>query len=307
MVEAGAGTGKTGVMVDRYCRLVCDEGVPLDAILTITFTEKAAAELRQRIRAELLRRSGSTGRELIAELGSAWITTIHGFCHRLLASHPVAAGVDPRFRVLDAAEADRAAREAFDEALELFLADGEAAARLETVAAYRIDALRGMVLGAHEELRSRGESQPALPDPPEPDVEAAIADAKRIAIETLESLGEKSRDRPLVERALERLRRAEGSAWDLDELVALRSRGSAKDDGSPTGRRRGGDRPGRRGRRRGAPPTVTPRACSSSSPSASRRSRSGAAGSTSRTCSCSPRACSSAPRSAAPTGPGSST
>jgi ATP-dependent exoDNAse (exonuclease V) beta subunit len=61
LLEAGAGTGKTGVMVERYCRLVCDEGVPPDAILAFTFTDKAAAELRQRIRAELGRR---------AELGS---------------------------------------------------------------------------------------------------------------------------------------------------------------------------------------------------------------------------------------------
>src|SRR4051812_39989105 len=53
IVEAGAGTGKTGVMVDRYCRLVCDEGVPPDAVLGFTFTDKAAAELRQRIRAEI--------------------------------------------------------------------------------------------------------------------------------------------------------------------------------------------------------------------------------------------------------------
>ena len=46
LVEAGAGTGKTGVMVDRYCRLVCDEGVALDEVLAFTFTDKAAAELR---------------------------------------------------------------------------------------------------------------------------------------------------------------------------------------------------------------------------------------------------------------------
>ena len=109
---------------------------------------------------------GARGRSCSAELGSAWITTIHGFCHRLLAAHPVAAGVDPRFRVLDAPEAERAAREAFDEALDVFLAEGDEAARLETVAAYRIDALRGMVVGAHEELRSRGSSQPRLPEPP---------------------------------------------------------------------------------------------------------------------------------------------
>ena len=155
-------------MVDRYCRLACEQGVAPDAILAITFTEKAAAELRQRIRAELAARAqagSERARELLAGIGGAWITTIHGFCHRVLAAHPVAAGVDPRFSVLDAAEADRAAREAFEDALEAFLAAG-GRGREETVAAYGIDALRGMVVGAHEELRSRGIRAPRLPEPP---------------------------------------------------------------------------------------------------------------------------------------------
>jgi ATP-dependent helicase/nuclease subunit A len=232
MVEAGAGTGKTGVMVDRYCRLACEEEVPLDAILTITFTDKAAAELRQRIRAELARRAdegSERAARLLRELGSAWVTTIHGFCQRLLASHPVAAGVDPRFRVLDAPEADRAAREAFDEALELFLAEGDEAARLETVAAYRIDALRGMVVGAHEELRSRGAARPELPAAPAPDVPAAIAEAARVAAATLEDLGAKGgRDRPLVERAIEVLAE-HGPEISLDAVAELRSSGKAKE------------------------------------------------------------------------------
>ncbi|HUC06489.1 MAG TPA: UvrD-helicase domain-containing protein, partial [Solirubrobacterales bacterium] len=80
MVEAGAGTGKTGVMVDRYCRLVCEQGISPDAVLAFTFTDKAAAELRQRIRAELERRAEAGSRralELLPGLGSAWVTTIH--------------------------------------------------------------------------------------------------------------------------------------------------------------------------------------------------------------------------------------
>jgi ATP-dependent helicase/nuclease subunit A len=91
-------------MVDRWCRLVCDLEIPLDAVLAFTFTDKAAAELRQRIRVELERRAtdGSPrARELLDAIGAAWVTTIHGFCNRLLAAHPVAAGIDPRFRVLD--------------------------------------------------------------------------------------------------------------------------------------------------------------------------------------------------------------
>ncbi len=143
LLEAGAGTGKTGVMVDRYCRLVCEEGVSPDSILAFTFTDKAAAELRQRIRAELSRRAedgSARAATLLSAIGGAWVTTIHGFCNRVLAAHPVAAGIDPGFRVLDAPEATRAAREAFDEALREFLAGGERA-REESVAAFEIEGL----------------------------------------------------------------------------------------------------------------------------------------------------------------------
>ena len=158
LLEAGAGTGKTGVMVDRYCRLVCDRGVAADAILAFTFTDKAAAELRQRIRAELTRRAergSERAATVLAGIGAAWVTTIHGFCNRLLAAHPVAAGIDPGFRVLDAPESARAAREAFDDALVEFLAAGDQA-REETVATYDVDGLRGIISAIHAELRSRG-------------------------------------------------------------------------------------------------------------------------------------------------------
>ena len=179
LLEAGAGTGKTGVMVERYCRLVCDSGLSPDAVLAFTFTDKAAAELRQRIRAELAQRA-ERGSEraagVLAGIGGAWVTTIHGFCNRVLAAHPVAAGVDPGFRVLDAPETARAAREAFDDALVEFLAGGDPA-REETVAAFDVEGLRGMIAGVHAELRSRGIAAPQLPAPPRPDPEAAIARA----------------------------------------------------------------------------------------------------------------------------------
>jgi ATP-dependent helicase/nuclease subunit A len=136
LLEAGAGTGKTGVMVERYCRLICDSGLSPDAVLAFTFTDKAAAELRQRIRAELARRAergSERAASALAGIGGAWVTTIHGFCNRVLAAHPVAAGVDPGFRVLDAPETGRAAREAFDDALVDFLKAGGDPAREETV------------------------------------------------------------------------------------------------------------------------------------------------------------------------------
>src|SRR5690349_276926 len=55
--EAGAGSGKTRVLVGRYCDAIADDGVDIEGLLAFTFTERAAAELRQRVRAELLRRA----------------------------------------------------------------------------------------------------------------------------------------------------------------------------------------------------------------------------------------------------------
>ncbi len=228
MVEAGAGTGKTGVMVERYCRLVCEVGVGPDAILAFTFTDKAAAELRQRIRAEIERRAAAgseRARELLPRLGGAWVTTIHGFCNRLLSSHPVAVGIDPRFRVLDAPEAERAAGEAFDEALAAFLAGGERD-RERTVAAFDLGGLRAMVLGVHAELRSRGEAEPLLPEPPAPDAEAALREAEAAAVEALAELKPGGNGHDDLERALGVLRNE--AMPSLDQVAALRTKSRAK-------------------------------------------------------------------------------
>jgi ATP-dependent exoDNAse (exonuclease V) beta subunit len=228
LLEAGAGTGKTGVMVDRYCRLVCDEGVSPDAVLAFTFTDKAAAELRQRIRAELTRR-GAAGseraRELLGQIGAAWITTIHGFCNRLLGGHPVAAGIDPGFRVLDAPETERAAREAFDEALRDFLAEAGDPGN-DLVASFEIDGLRGMISGVHAELRSRGAAAPKLPEQARPDVEGALRDALGAATEALDEIKPSDPRRELLELACERLRGTDPPS--LDELCALRTGSKAQ-------------------------------------------------------------------------------
>src|SRR4051812_50107184 len=95
-VSAGAGTGKTRVLVERFARAVCDEGVDVESILVITYTERAAGELRSRIRTALVERGGP---DLARTLDGASISTIHGFCHRLLRAHPLAAaGGRPRRR-----------------------------------------------------------------------------------------------------------------------------------------------------------------------------------------------------------------
>jgi ATP-dependent exoDNAse (exonuclease V) beta subunit len=151
-VSAGAGTGKTRVLVERFARAVCDEGVDVESILVITYTEKAAGELRSRIRAGLVERGRP---DLARALDGAWISTIHGFCHRLLRSHPFAAGVDPRFRVLDESQGRVLRGEAFEAALTEFCAADDPA-RLRLLAVYGADGLRRMLTGVYETLRSAG-------------------------------------------------------------------------------------------------------------------------------------------------------
>ncbi|MDQ3103165.1 MAG: UvrD-helicase domain-containing protein, partial [Actinomycetota bacterium] len=88
------------------------------------------------------------------------VTTIHGFCRRLLAAHPVAAGLDPRFRVLDAEEASRLASEAYEQALrELAATDADV---VTAAAGYRWR-LAGIIRAAHSDLRNRGSGRPELP------------------------------------------------------------------------------------------------------------------------------------------------
>src|ERR1051326_454956 len=132
-VSAGAGTGKTTVIVERFCRAVCERGLDVDSILVITYTERAAGELRGRIR----KRLQELGRhDLARELDAAWISTIYGFCNRLLRAYPLAAGIDPRFRVLDDSQGRVLRGEAFRSALEDFCTGEHAASRLRLLASY---------------------------------------------------------------------------------------------------------------------------------------------------------------------------
>ncbi len=114
LVEAGAGAGKTTEMVYRMLALVLS-GVPVMHVAAVTFTRKAAAELRERFQT-LLETSIRTARELgdeasahrleraLREIDRAFIGTIHAFCARLLRERPIEAGIDPDFRELQAAE-----------------------------------------------------------------------------------------------------------------------------------------------------------------------------------------------------------
>jgi ATP-dependent helicase/nuclease subunit A len=165
-VHASAGSGKTSVLVERFVRAAHDDGAGADGVLAITFTDKAAAEMKLRIRnrfAELGRR------ELARETERAWVSTIHGFCSRMLRAHPLAAGIDPEYRVLDEHEAARLALQASEQAMEDFLGAEPDPERLELLAAYTPDRLGGLVREFHERRRAVGEVRPRLPVPEDGD------------------------------------------------------------------------------------------------------------------------------------------
>ncbi|HEY3962773.1 MAG TPA: UvrD-helicase domain-containing protein, partial [Gaiellaceae bacterium] len=151
-VSAGAGTGKTTVLVERFVRAVCDEGLDVESMLVITYTRKAAGELRSRIRSALHERGRP---DLARSLDGAWISTIHGFCARLLRAYPFAVGIDPRFRELDEEQSAVLRGESFERALAAFCA-GRDEQRLRLLATYSAAGLRRMLSSVYETLRSAG-------------------------------------------------------------------------------------------------------------------------------------------------------
>jgi len=131
VVEAAAGTGKTTALVGRLVRVLAEDRARVHDIVAVTFTEKAAGELKLRLRQDLESARASAddaGRKrrlehALAHLEDAHVSTIHGFCAELLRERPVEAGVDPLFTVLTEEHASRLYDEAFDVWFQASLAD----------------------------------------------------------------------------------------------------------------------------------------------------------------------------------------
>ncbi len=108
VLTAGAGSGKTRTLVARYLSLLAD-GIQPENLLAITFTEKAANEMRARIRKELHHLVQSAAEEmersfwrvLERQMDAARIGTIHSLCAEVIRMHPALAGVDPQFQMMD--------------------------------------------------------------------------------------------------------------------------------------------------------------------------------------------------------------
>ena len=129
-VEAAAGTGKTTALVGRIVALVRQGLGTLDRVVAVTFTEKAAGEMKLRLRTEIENarqdctpEEGARLEQALRQLELARINTIHAFCGDLIRERPVEAGVDPLFEVAAEDEALGMADQAFERWFQEALAD----------------------------------------------------------------------------------------------------------------------------------------------------------------------------------------
>lgn len=136
VVPAGAGSGKTRVLVERYLRII-ERFAPsnpniIDNVVAITFTEKAAKEMKERIRLGMIERRELALKNNERDLALMWrgnlqklerasISTIHSFCARILREFPLEANIDPEFKVIDAIEADWILTEVIEQELKKYL------------------------------------------------------------------------------------------------------------------------------------------------------------------------------------------
>ena len=179
-VEAGAGTGKTTVLVDRIVEIVRRGRASVDGLAVITFTEKAAAELAARVRKALEKAAAAAAdeaerRRLAAarrDLHRARIETIHAFAAGLLRERPVEAALDPEFEILEGPTQALA----FDEAFRAWLARVLTEAPPPLRRALHRELSPAQVRRAAEEVHRYRDLLPLEPFPPvRPDVGGFLA------------------------------------------------------------------------------------------------------------------------------------
>ncbi len=172
LVSAGAGAGKTRTLTARFLALLV-QGWPLRSIVAVTFTRKAAREMRNRIREQiwaylaqpdLAPQEQARWSELAAQLDAARIGTIHSLCQEILRSHPVEARVDPDFRVLEEQGMVLLQEEAIADALLWAAEQGDLAELFAWVEERKVyEALRTLLARGHE-ARTLLAQQPAGTD-----------------------------------------------------------------------------------------------------------------------------------------------
>ncbi|MDO9353232.1 MAG: UvrD-helicase domain-containing protein, partial [Solirubrobacteraceae bacterium] len=218
VLVAAAGSGKTRVLTWLYTDAHLEHGIPLERLLAITFTDKAAGELRHRIGIDLAKAS-LTG---TVDLADAWIGTFHGICARILREFAHRRSLDPAFGVIEELQSLELQAQAWDEAVEGLLREhgGDAASLIAQVGDRM---LRAAIIEWWTARRSSGEVHPELPTPQTgTEVVAEAAKAYRRAIDryanVLEEL-QSARSTPL-KSLTERLALAEVMEADAERVVA---------------------------------------------------------------------------------------
>ena len=192
-VEAGAGSGKTTALVSRVQTLVLEDRIPIEEIAAVTFTERAAAELRDRLRARLEQAArymqSPEDRALVEAaldgLDLAAIGTLHAFAQRILAQHPIEAGIPPLVEVLDEVSSSVAFEGRWAQLRTELLDSDEMAETLEMAFAVGVtlEHVRSLITKLNSDwdlVRDHIGSRPAPPAPSLPDGAAILAEARRL-------------------------------------------------------------------------------------------------------------------------------
>lgn len=229
VVTAGAGAGKTRTLVARYLYLLAHEELSPRRIAAITFTRKAAREMRNRVREAISTYLGqglspqehARWDRCYSQLDAARIGTIHQLCTEILRAHPAEAQVDPRFEVLDEAQAALLQTQAMERALAWAAEDKEGVALFELLGERRLQQVLAQLLRERLKTRAafRGSREALLARWQE-----ALESEQRRAIEALMS-------NPAWRAQVATLRREEPSRDD-DRMAEQRARALAALDGA---------------------------------------------------------------------------
>ena len=243
-VEAGAGCGKTEALVGRVINLVTSSDVSLDDVAVITFTNKAAAELRHRIRSrleELLAAcSEPATRERLdlslTKLDDAAISTLHGFARRLLTEHSIEARLPPNFEVLDEISSQVEFIERFERFLDSLLLDPEWSRTLLISDALGIDPAKDLLPLAKELHKNWDLLKPTNhPEPAGIQFEDLIAKGHALALQENTFIG--SADSDSMTKSLETIRQfVHKLETGFDEIQQIDTLASTK---LPSGKRKG--------------------------------------------------------------------
>jgi ATP-dependent helicase/nuclease subunit A len=190
LLEAGAGTGKTTVLVKRILALLRAGRAPIDRIVAITFTDKAAGELKGRLRDDIERALESASGEekerlarAAADLERAPVSTIHAFASSLLRERPFEAGLDPGFAVAAEVASDRTFDDAWDAWLEERMAQGDGVLVRAMACDLKLDALKAAARTVVKERDILGREETSPPFAPD-----GLLGRMRAAVATLRPL-----------------------------------------------------------------------------------------------------------------------